>query len=100
MKEIKDIVKQIREELEAADRYAKEAAKIKEVRSTDSSTYAEMARQELGHVDSLHNMAVRMIEKEKALDQQVPPAMQAVWDWEHEQMIDRVARIKSLLSMA
>ena len=64
------------------------------------NTYAEMARQELGHVDSLHNMAVRMIEKEKALDQQVPPAMQAVWDWEHEQMIDRVARIKSLLSMA
>lgn len=31
MKEIKDIVKQIREELEAAERYAKEAAKIKDV---------------------------------------------------------------------
>ena len=55
---------------------------------------------ELGHVDSLHKMGVRMIDKEKELGQQIPPAMQAVWDWEHEQMIDRVARIKSLLSMA
>ena len=100
MKEIKDIVKQIREELEAAERYAKEAAKLKDVRSTDSSTYAELARQELGHVDSLHKMAVRMIEKEKERGQQVPPAMQAVWDWEHEQMIDRVGKIKTLLSMA
>lgn len=99
MKDIKYIVKQIREELEGAESYAKAAAKLKETRGSDASTYAEMARQELGHVDCLHKMAVRLIEKAKADGTTTPPAMQAVWDWEHEQMIDRVARIKSLLSM-
>ena len=99
MKDIKYIVKQIREELDGAEHYAKVAAKIKDTRSSDASTYAEMARQELGHVDGLHKMAVRLIEKAKADGTMTPPAMQAVWDWEHEQMIDRVAQIKSLLSM-
>ncbi len=99
MKDIKYIVQQIREELEGAENYAKAAAKIKDTRSSDASTYAEMARQELGHVDGLHKMAMRLIENAKSEGAATPPAMQAVWDWEHEQMIDRVARIKSLLSM-
>ena len=51
-------------------------------------------------MDSLHKMAVRMIEKKKESGAEVPPAMQAVWDWEHEQMIDRVGKIKTLMSMA
>ena len=100
MKEIKYIVKQIREELEDAEKYAKAAAKLKDTNSTDASTYSELARQELSHVDSLHKMAVRMIEKKKESGVEVPPAMQAVWDWEHEQMIERVGKIKTLMSMA
>lgn len=100
MKEIKYIVKQIRDELEDAEKYAKTAAKLKDTSSTDAATYSDLARQELSHVDSLHKMAVRMIEKQKENGVKVPPAMQAVWDWEHEQMIDRVGKIKTLMSMS
>ena len=99
MKEIKHIVENIREELEGAEHYAKVAAKLKSDNPTDSSVYADMARQELGHVDALHKMAVRAIEKQRATGAMVPTSMQAVWDWEHEMMMDRVAHIKTLLSM-
>lgn len=99
MKELKMIAEQIRDELDVAEEYAKEAAKLKETRSTDSASYAEMSRQELGHADTLHKMAVRMIDKVREGGATVPEAMQAVWDWEHERMLDRVSRIKTLLGM-
>lgn len=100
MKEIKHIVENIREELEGAEHYAKVAAKLKPTNPTDASVYADMARQELGHVDNLHKMAVRAIEKKKMDGVSTPPAMQAVWDWEHEKMMEEVAHIKTLLTMA
>ena len=100
MKEIKHIVENIREELEGAEKYAKVAAKMKAEDATNASVYAEMARQELGHVDNLHKMAVRAIEKQKAAGVTPPASMQAVWDWEHGMMMDKVAHIKTLLSMA
>lgn len=99
MKDIKHIVLEIHEELDDAEKYAKEAAKLKDTRPTDATTYAELSRQELGHVDQLHKMAVRMIDRQRESGAAVPEAMQAVWDWEHDQMIDRVARVKTLLSM-
>lgn len=99
MKEIKMIAEQIRDELDVAEEYAKEAARLKTTRSNDASSYADMARQELGHAETLHKMAVRLIDKETESGAAVPSAMQAVWDWEHERMLDRAARIKTLLSM-
>lgn len=99
MKEIKHIVEDIREELEGAEHYAKVAAKMKSEDPTSSSVYAEMARQELGHVDNLHKLAVRAIDKQKASGVVPPASMQAVWDWEHEMMMDKVAHIKTLLAM-
>ena len=99
MKEIKHIVENIRDELDGAEHYAMTAAKLKDLNSADSAAYADMARQELGHVDNLHKMAVRAIEKQRAAGVTPPVAMQAVWDWEHEKMMDRVARIKQLLAM-
>lgn len=100
MKEIKTIAEQIRDELDVAEEYAKEAAKLKETRSSDASSYADMARQELGHADTLHKMAVRLIEKKTADGAEIPAAMQTVWDWEHERMIDRMGKIKAMLSMS
>lgn len=57
------------------------------------------SRQELGHANRLHEMAVRHIEKAKDAGLHPTEAMQAVWDWEHERMLDRAAHVKTLLSM-
>ena len=99
MKEIKYIVEDIREELKGAEHYAKIAAKLKAEHSSNASVYAEMARQELGHVDELHKMAVKAIERQRDEGVTPPAAMQAVWDWEHENMMEKTAKIRTLLAM-
>ncbi|MBR4894018.1 MAG: hypothetical protein IKZ36_02330 [Kiritimatiellae bacterium] len=97
MREIRDIAEDIREEIDGAKHYAELAVKMKGTMFAE--TYADMARQELGHVDKLHSMAVQMINEQRAKGVTPPAAMQAVWDWEHERMIDRVAHIKHILDM-
>ena len=57
----------------------------------------DMGTQELSHVDVLHEQAVRLIQAQRSEGKEVPAGMQAVWDWEHSHMMDRVARIKVLL---
>lgn len=99
MKEIKLLAEQIRDELDVAEEYAKCAVKLKDSRSADSTAYAEMARDELDHTDKLHKMAIRAIDRQAEKGTEVPASMQTVWDWEHESMIDRVAKIKAMLSM-
>jgi rubrerythrin len=99
MKRIKHLVEDIREELEGAEHYAKLAMKMKDEAPSDASLYAEMSRQEMEHVNKLHTMAVRLIEKQRQSGVTPPAAMQAVWDWEHEKMIEHLARIKHMLSM-
>lgn len=100
MKEIKELAHQIRDELDVAEEYAKEAVKLKDTRSADSGIYAEMARDELDHADKLHKMAVRAIDKVKEGGATAPTSMQVVWDWEHENMLDRMAKVKTMLGMA
>ena len=92
MHEIKHLAEEIREELDDAEKYAREDPE-------DASTYADLSRQELGHANRLHEMAVRHIEKAKDAGLHPTEAMQAVWDWEHERMLDRAAHVKTLLSM-
>lgn len=99
MKQIKEIVANIREELEGAEHYAKLATQYKTSDKTLAETYIKMAEAELGHVSMLHEQAVRLIKEHKAAGSEAPAAVQAVWDWEHEKMVDHVVRIKTMLSM-
>ena len=97
---IAEIVEDIREELDSAEHYAKKATQYKGMDDRLSSMYATMGTQELSHVDVLHEQAVRLIQAHRADGHEVPAGMQAVWDWEHSHMMDRVARIKVLLDTA
>ncbi len=99
MKEIKLLVEDIREELEGAEHYAKLAAQYKTDDKALADTYATMASQELNHVDMLHAQAVRLINEQRASGVVAPASMQAVWDWEHELMVDKTAKIRALLDM-
>lgn len=99
MKIIKEIVEYIHEELEGAEGYAKKATQYKTDDKALADNYSMMAAQELEHVDKLHAQVVRMIKAQQAAGKEVPAAMRAVWDWEHEQAMDKVAKIKMLLEM-
>lgn len=98
MKEIKELVEHIHEETEDAEKYAKLAAKYKDTDKELSDTYAYLAEEELGHMNKLHAHAVRLIRRAKDSGVEVPTAMQAIWDWEHEKNMSHVAKVKMLLS--
>ena len=83
------IVRDIKEELEGAEHYAKLATQY----------YANMANQELNHVDMLHAQVVRVIKEYRDAGNTPLEAMMAVWDWEHESMVSHTAKVKMLLEM-
>lgn len=99
VKKIAEIVENIRAELEGATEYAKKATQYKEPDRALSEAYASLATAELEHVDKLHAQAVRLIKEQSAAGKEAPAGMQAVWDWEHEKMVDHVARVKTMLDM-
>lgn len=99
MKLIADIVKDIREELEGAEHYAKLATEFKADNHGLADTYATMASQELNHVEMLHVQVVKIIQLYREEHGAPPEAMMAVWNWEHDGMVDKTARVKVLLDM-
>ena len=98
MREIKMLVENIEEELEDAEKYAKAALYHKHTDSEMSRMFADLARQELAHSEILHGHAVRLIRMQREKGTEVPAAMQAVWDWEHERMVEHTTKIKGLIA--
>lgn len=98
MKEIKMLAGHIREEMNDAETYAKLALKYRDDDRNLSQTFEKLAEQELDHADMLHAQASRLIKERKENGETPPVAMSAVWSWEHENMMDCVARIKVLLA--
>ena len=86
MKEMKEVIMDIHEELENAEKYAKEAVKHREQYPALSSVYYRVSNDGLAHMDMLHKQVMEMIEEKKRAGHEVPAAMQAVWDWEHEKI--------------
>lgn len=99
MKEIKCLVDDIKDELEGAERYAKLALQYKHTDRQLADIYAKLAGVESEHVTVLHDQVVRLIKEHKEEGNDIPPAMQAVYDWEHEKMIDNLTRVRSIISM-
>lgn len=98
MKQIKELVMNIRGEMEGAEHYAKLAVQYKDEDRQLADMYSKLAGIELEHITTLHEQAVRIIKAYKAEGGETPAAMQAVWNWEHDLMTETVSRIKLLLS--
>ena len=99
MQLIADMVDEIMEEYNDAEKYAKKAIEFQESRPSLAGKYAAMAKQELEHGDKLHSEIVTIIQEHRAKNGQPPEPMMQVYNWEHKKMIDHVARVKALLAM-
>ena len=91
MRAIKELVRNISAELDDASAYIDQALKYKDEDRDLAEMYYNLSRGEMEHADQEHNQAVRII---KAYTGEVPAAMKAVWDYEHERMIDDQTKIK------
>lgn len=99
MKMIKKIVDSIDDELCGAEKYAEEYIYQKSVgNSTWASKYKTMSTQELEHGMTQHDRVVEEIERVRSVYQ---PSQEMLDKWEksHKEYLDKVARIKIMLSM-
>jgi ferritin len=98
LKIIKKISSQIHEEAEGAMDYAKMAVHYKDEYPELARQYAEMAEQELGHANKLHDFVVKFIAK--ARETVEPPKwMLDIWEDEHKEIVEEVAKAKAMISM-
>ena len=96
MKLIKHISEQVEEELEGAAEYAKCANKWKDENPTIAKAYYDMSLDEMRHVDVLHNLVVTEIRNYRNTHGDPPASMQAVYDYLHEQHIEKAGKVKAL----
>ncbi|MEG0693718.1 MAG: hypothetical protein RR444_11650 [Oscillospiraceae bacterium] len=99
MKVIEKLSKQIKEELQDSEKYIRCAMNYAADNKELAEMYYTLACEEMAHSDKLHKAVVREIEKFKATGKEVPPAMQAIWTWQHEQIIEESIDIKVMLEM-
>lgn len=95
---IKQLSKQIREELHDAEKYAKGAHELRTEYPAISATYAKLAEEELDHASMLHDAVVKQIEKASA-EKAVPPVMRELWAWQHTEMVEEEHEVRMLLDM-
>ena len=99
MKIIKKLADMIEDELEGAEHYAKCAIQHKEDNPSLASTLYEISVQEMHHVSMLHEQVAKLIEKHRKEHGAPPPAMQAIYDWQHEKQIEEAAEVKRYQEM-
>ena len=97
MRIIKKLSEMIIDEAEGAHQYAKKAVHFREEDPDLASMFYMLANEELDHVNVLHNAVVKMIDKYKKEKGEPPEAMQAVYDYLHDQQIEEAAETRALL---
>lgn len=84
MKKIKQLSDHIKEEIEDAQTYIREALECKEKDKTIADLYANLAAEELKHMDMLHDMVVKVIDAYRKDNGDPPADMLARYDILHE----------------
>lgn len=76
MKEVKDILLEMEDEIEASCHYINQALKYKPQDRELADMYARLASEELGHYNVLTKMVENKAEKVKHNHQEIPEGMQ------------------------
>lgn len=93
---IKKISELIDDELEDAEKYAKCALKYDVESPEVAEVFDSISRQEMHHVDMLHEVGVKLIREYEAKGNSIPADMQAVYNYLHEKHIEKASKIKDM----
>ena len=94
MEIIRRISEKIDEELHDAEKYIKCAFKVREEYPQLANTYYQLSLEEMKHVTMLHDSVVKIINDYKR-ENEVPEAMQILFDYLHDRQIKWAAKIKA-----
>ena len=99
MQIIKTLSKKIEEELCDAKDYAKMAIKHKDEYPGLSRTLFNISLQEMEHMGLLHNEVADIIKKYREEHGEPPADMMAVYNYLHDEQIEKAAEVKALQNM-
>ena len=99
MKEIKDLARNIEEELDDACKYAQLAIDNKTADPSMADTYKELSVEEMEHAMKLHEHVVEKIEKYRKANGDPPERMMGRYEYMHEQYTDKAAKAKGLITV-
>lgn len=96
MTEIKELITNICDEIEDAEKYVDLALQYKDFDRSLADTYLTLSNQELGHADMLHGQSVRLIREYVGNDSEV---VKIVWDYEHQKFVEQKAKVRTKIDM-
>lgn len=99
MKIIKCLSEYINEELHDAEKYIEKALKVKLEHPETSELLYQLSMEEMTHMQRLHKEVEKIISEYRRLEGDPPEAMQAVYDYLHEQAIEKAKEVKILQAM-
>lgn len=94
---IKGLVEKIREEAHDVKEYAEAAVRTRMDDPQLADLYADLGAEEMKHAERLHKAAVDVINRYTSSGKEAPAVMRAIWDFEHQMMIEEMADAKRLL---
>lgn len=99
MREIKEDIHDIEDELKDARKYILKASKEKLTNKSKADMHYKLANEELNHAMLIHGETVKSIEAYRKEHGDPPAYMQEEYDEAHEHFIQDVAEIKVMISM-
>ena len=97
MKVIQDLIDKMNDTLEEVEWYGEKAHHLKMEHKALADTYIEIADMHIKIYGMLHDRVVKLIEEQKAKGVEVPASMQAIWNYEHENLIKEFAKAKFIV---
>lgn len=94
MKKIEKLSKMIEEELQDAEKYARCALEYKESDPCMGKLFYDLSGEEMRHMSLLHNEVTRQIDEHKRTKGEPPATMLAIYNYVHEQQMERAHEVK------
>ena len=94
MKIIKCVVEKMKEEIHDAEAYMDLANEWKNEQPSAAEVFSELAEEELGHMEKLHDVVTNLIREYREEHGEPPAGMMALYEYMHAQNVENTMRVK------